>query len=87
MLKKDGVPRITGIFCIVILAFALIGIAGAPSDSYADGSPGGADPPPSLDPPPDTTGNPEGGPDGYDNPEEDLPLGLDATLTILKLTI
>ena len=78
MLKSDGLSRITGICCVAILALALIGIAGAPSNSFADGSPGGVDPP--LDSnPPDTTGAPDG--------SDELPIGLEAMLTILNLTL
>ncbi len=87
MFKDVGPSRITAIFCIAILAFALIGIAGVPSSSYADGSPGGPEPPPNEDPPPDTTQNPDGGLGGYNSPAGDLPLGLEVMLTILKLTI
>lgn len=87
MFKNVGLSRITAIFCMAILAFALIGIAGVPSSSFADGSPGGIEPPPNEDPPPDTTQNPDNGPGGYDGPGQDIPIGLEVMLMILKLTI
>ena len=78
MLKSEGLSRITGICCVVILALVLIGIAGAPSNSFADGSPGGVEPPPASNPS-DTTGTPDG--------SDELPIGLEAMLTILNLTL
>ena len=87
MFKNVDPSRITAIFCMALLACALVGVAGAPSSSYADGSPGGVEPPPSEEPPPDTTHNPDEGMGGYDSPGQGIPLGLEVMLTLLKLTI
>jgi hypothetical protein len=86
MLKNEGLSKISGICCLAILSLLLIGIAGAPSNSFADGSPGGVDPPP-LSNPNDTTETPDGSNGTGNDYDDELPIGLEAMLTILNLTL